>query len=374
MLLPILLSVLAFSGLIGNTVIIAKFFLMQENKLNFHRIMILLSLYDNALIVMYLILFVAPAFSDAYKFGVFNYIAPVALPVGEIAITGSIYSTIAITLDRFLVVCCPFYAISHRWSVKRYIIPIVMFSLLYNVPIFLEIKSTTINCAKIYDNTSVSTITNQEGVEGMYENVTVSICNKEFSKRRMFKPDCGLVEDCIFQKLAPTTIRQNYIYFTIYHIIFDLFFKCIAPFVILIVLNTLMIKRFIHKKDINDKNLDNNTVMNNKMNMSLITRRSEDSHSFVYKTDQTTSYRKIFLAKVNLIIVFFCILCHSIRWIPQFYEIFYGLEDWPQWITTVKHISHIAILLTSSINCCIYYNLPFRLVSQTRQCHVNNIT
>ena len=134
---PLLLSILCFGGLVGNSVIIAKFFLMQDNKLNFHRIMILLSLYDNALIVMYFILFVAPVFSETYKFGVFNYIAPVALPIGEIAITGSIYSIIAITLERFLAVCCPFYAIRHRWNAKRYIIPIVMFSLLYNIPIFL---------------------------------------------------------------------------------------------------------------------------------------------------------------------------------------------------------------------------------------------
>ena len=373
MFLPLLSSVLAFGGLVGNTVIIAQFVVMQENKLNFHRIMILLSLYDNVLIVMCLILFVAPAFSETYKFGVFNDIAPVALPVGEIAITGSIYSTIAITLERFLAVCHPFYAISHRWRANRYIIPIVMFSLLYNIPIFFEIKSTTINCAHIYNNSSQSTLTIQGGIEPMYENVTISMCIKEFTKRRIFKPDCGLVEDCVFQKLTPTTIRQNYNYFTIYHIVFDLLFKCIIPFVILVVLNTLMIKRFIHRKDTKDKNLGNNIVMNNKVKMSLISRNSEDKHSFVYKTDQVTSYGEIFLAKVNLIIVFFCILCHSIRWIPQFYEIFYGLEDWPQWITTVKHINHIAILLTSSINCCVYYNFPFRLVSQTRQCHANNI-
>jgi hypothetical protein len=57
----------------------------------------------------------------------------------QIALTGSIYSTLAITVERYLTVCHPFYTVSHRWSATHYVAPIVTFSFLYNLPKFFEL-------------------------------------------------------------------------------------------------------------------------------------------------------------------------------------------------------------------------------------------
>ena len=43
---------------------------------------------------------------------------------------------------RYLIVCHPFYTVSHSWSAKRYIIPILIWSLLYNFPKFFELHTT----------------------------------------------------------------------------------------------------------------------------------------------------------------------------------------------------------------------------------------
>lgn len=67
---------------------------------------------------------------------------PKALPVAQIALTGSIYSTLSISIERYLIVCHPFYTVSHNWSAKRYIIPILVWSLLYNSPKFFELYTT----------------------------------------------------------------------------------------------------------------------------------------------------------------------------------------------------------------------------------------
>ena len=74
--------------------------------------------------------------------GAHSIFLPKALPVAQIALTGSIYSTLAITVERYLIVCHPFYTVSHKWSAKRYIIPIVAWSLLYNAPKFFELHTT----------------------------------------------------------------------------------------------------------------------------------------------------------------------------------------------------------------------------------------
>ena len=46
------------------------------------------------------------------------------------------------TTERYLIVCHPFYTVSHRWSAKRYIIPIMLWSFCYNLPKFFELYTT----------------------------------------------------------------------------------------------------------------------------------------------------------------------------------------------------------------------------------------
>ena len=47
---------------------------------------------------------------------------------------GSIYTRMAIALERYLTVCHPFYRVVHNWSAWVYIVPIAVTSLLYNLP------------------------------------------------------------------------------------------------------------------------------------------------------------------------------------------------------------------------------------------------
>ena len=80
-----------------------------------------------------------PEFEES---GAHSIFLPKALPLAQIALTGSIYSTLAITIERYLIVCHPFYTVSHSWSAKRYVIPILIWSLLYNAPKFFELYTT----------------------------------------------------------------------------------------------------------------------------------------------------------------------------------------------------------------------------------------
>ena len=47
---------------------------------------------------------------------------------------GSIYTRMAIALERYLTVCHPCYREVHNWSAWVYIVPIAVTSLLYNLP------------------------------------------------------------------------------------------------------------------------------------------------------------------------------------------------------------------------------------------------
>ena len=94
--------------------------------------------------------------SEGYKSsGAHFYILPRALPLAQIALTGSIYSTLAITVERYLIVCHPFYTVSHKWSAWRYILPIVTFSLVYNLPKFFELYTGYVPIETVRKNRNV---------------------------------------------------------------------------------------------------------------------------------------------------------------------------------------------------------------------------
>lgn len=67
---------------------------------------------------------------------------------------------------------------------------------------------------------------------------------------------------------------------------------------------------------------------------------------------------EIALAKVSLSIVFVFILCHSVKWIPNLFELarlaWDDKREWPPWIESVTHISHFLMVLNSSVNFYIY--------------------
>ena len=119
-------------GIVGNCCLI-WLFLKVKVRLNFHQLMIVLAIYDSILVALCLIVFVLPEYVEHYKSQGFHYhIAPNALALIQTSLTGSIYCTVGISVERYLTVCHPFYLSRKKWSAKRYIVPIVLFSILYN--------------------------------------------------------------------------------------------------------------------------------------------------------------------------------------------------------------------------------------------------
>ena len=60
------------------------------------------------------------------------------------------------------------------------------------------------------------------------------------------------------------------------------------------------------------------------------------------------------LTRISLCIVWIFLFCHIWKLIPTFYEVFYGSEDFPQWLNYISNISHAFIVLNSSVNFLIY--------------------
>jgi len=288
-------------GIVGNVAAITVF-ARQHLQRNFHALMMSLSAFDLLYILASILLFSIPQFNVNYRQSAFyNYILPWTLPLAQVSITGSIYFTMAITVERYVCVCWPFYRVSHTLPAKMMVIPLVAFSFLYNTPKFFELHTIVPGEKMLHDN-------------GTEYNAT----------------------DYTF-RAAP--FRHNVYYFNIYCMWMNFFCMGLIPFVVLIVLNALTLKEL--------------TVISGS--------RSNDVESVNLK-------RNLVLAQVSLGIVFSFIVCHSIKWIPNIYEMLQVGRDkgqqlhWPPWIELVTHISHLMTVFNSSVNFYIYFAKHWRII------------
>lgn len=99
------------------------------------------------------------------------------------------------TVERYLTVCHPFYHHSHSWPTRCYVLPIILFSLLYNTPRFFEME------IRLANETDNSNTTNTSDV---IEPVTAILNSTNV--------------DVPFE-LAASQLRLNYYYYTIYLVI-----------------------------------------------------------------------------------------------------------------------------------------------------------
>ncbi len=176
---------------------------------------------------------------------------------------------------------------------RRYIIPIVAFSICYNLPKFFELRTATETDADAAANSTTSNYT-----------------------------------------IEPSAMRVNEVYIKVYCIWMNFIFMGLGPFCMLIGLNALTLRTLL---------------MQTKGAVSASTGVS-------YAQSKKT---EIALAKVSLAIVFVFILCHSVKWIPNLYELArLAREDkraWPPWVESVTHVSHFLMTVNSSVNFYIYY-------------------
>merc|ERR1719414_703517 len=171
----------------------------------------MLAAFDAVFLLFTLTLFCISAWSEHFNDFIRPWLTPYFLPVIQISLTGSVYATVAVSVERFLTVCC-----SYRHAVASvapdgtaskifhlsYTLPILVFSFAFNITRFFELRTE-----KIYKNVtetllistdssgehlidhSNSTLSVLENSTGTYVNVTKVVYS--------------------FPEVQPTTLRQD---------------------------------------------------------------------------------------------------------------------------------------------------------------------
>ena len=361
----VLLLFVGIFGIIGNISSIIIFARIR-NQLKFHRLMVMLAVYDTFCILLSIIIFTFPLLSKKFvTSGVYHHMVPKLLPLVQIAMTGSVYSTIAISLERYLIVCHPFYVVSHEWSFKKYILPIITFSFVYNIPRFFELK-TEIN---EIENVSTENATNPLTKEDYLVDDNLNrMGNTLIPKIPFLNANNSMTQQISYDyNIVPTAMRTNTYYYSIYYIWTNFLVMGLFPYLILIILNIRTLQGLLSNMKLSGHNIPQvrarlNIVEGDEKCVNEIRKKNENNtnnqmsnNSSNQKGIKTSELR---LAKVSLIIVFVFIVCHSARWIPNVYELYSRVTTdeliWSTWVESVTNLSNFLVVLNSSVNFFIY--------------------
>jgi len=137
----VILPVLATAGIVGNLLCVWTFNKTDvELKPSFANLLKCLSIFDTIFLVCILLEYSLPILSQQFYIWVLPRITPIIVPFIHISLTGSVYSVVAVAIERFLTVCFPFQQ-CQMCNGLGYIVPIVLFSVLYNLVKFFEIET-----------------------------------------------------------------------------------------------------------------------------------------------------------------------------------------------------------------------------------------
>ena len=132
----VILVVIAVFGLIGNVLNLAVLFQRTFRKDEFYQLLIILSIFDTFFIISY-------AIDEGYYYMVcienYRSVVPVVFCMfAKIGLVGSIYTTVMISVERYIGICWPFVKYHRKTSV--YLVLIVVITLSYNMPRFLDVE------------------------------------------------------------------------------------------------------------------------------------------------------------------------------------------------------------------------------------------
>ena len=141
----VLLGVIGLFGIMGNIGAVIYFSLKKNYKRTFEALMLWLAVWDNTFIICALLAYAVPEFLyyQGFESGEFSaYTIPWLVPIAQLASTCNILFTMAISIERYFVICKPLLHRARRGrSSTTYVLSLVLFAVIYNFTKFFELET-----------------------------------------------------------------------------------------------------------------------------------------------------------------------------------------------------------------------------------------
>ena len=132
-------------GMIGLAInlMAIRLLLVTKHRHIFHNLLLSLTVYDFLQITLSIACFALPQLSTSYRNTVLIHTIPFLIPLAQITLSGSSFTTVALTVERYVSLCAPYLRYTYHIKPKHFIVPVLIFSTLYNLPRFFEWKTHT---------------------------------------------------------------------------------------------------------------------------------------------------------------------------------------------------------------------------------------
>jgi len=292
----------SFFGLIGNILSI-RILNSRHSSLDlnnsFTNLLICLAVYDTVFLIFANSMYAVSAALHPEESSLQIQAAPYVIPLTNIALTGSVYSVVAVTVERFTTLKQDNRRI---WKGRILIIFIVVFSILYNVVKFFELTVQR-NETQNINETSYMTMDTEEKIQAEWI-------------------------------IKPTWLRIHPLYSLLYIVFGNFLVMSLLPMSSLIVLNTLVYK------------------------MIKRSNRIHNSISRRHRRDDTMAAMLFTL----VVIFILCHAPRLILNIFEAFQMlhFGTIVIWPDWADVLTRCNHLMLVINSSVNIIIYTAKDFK--------------
>ena len=348
-------------GTLGNVIAIPYFGKRILSQKTFYILLLFLSICDLIVVINGMLLYGLPKVSDSYASETYFLIAPYVFPIFEMGSTGGIYFTVAICVERYFVVCRPLWYRAQSIPSRIYTIPVLLFSIIYNIPRFFEIRTV-----KVYNDS----YTNGTNLDPNFANSTKEAYYNNGNNRSLNESH-EILNNSSFQNVSisqsfqysfePTELRKNVNYYGVYHIGCAITFLFILPLLILITANILILKVLIKH------NYGPPAMMTNGAGGGGGDGFQRTMSMHQHPSQLRRRRNQVDRAKVTLAICGIFLFCHLFKWVLNIYELYVRFRssnlseeekqeaiNQSDWFPTVVNISNTLVILNSSINFYVY--------------------
>jgi len=298
-------------GLIGNMLSI-HVLRSQSRQLdlnsNFVMLLICLAVFDSLFLIFANLVYSIAAILQPSQSKLQIWSIPYILPLTHMSLTGSVYSVVAVTVERYTTLK----GINYKtvWKGRALIIFIVTFSILYNVIKFFELQVEVQTLEPTGEDLSL--IKNSSVI-----NTTTYVINA-------------------------TPMRRHPVYSFCYIVVGNFLFMNLLPFSTIALMNFFIFKI-----------LKSHTALHNTVSSS-------------HRRD-TTMVALLFSIVIIFLICNSPRLCLNIYEAIQMFK--YGeVKIWPNWATQLTYLNHLLFVINSSSNIIIYVAKDFKFRAALLEC------
>lgn len=311
----IFLVLVGLVGITGNTAQIVLF-CRKTRRRCFHGLLFLLAVFDSVLILCNIWNHTLPALSrHVWYSSVWNISLQMSYPCVNIGQMASLYGTMALAAERFLTVCYPFWYRRGLLKPWKFILPVIIISIVFNFPRFFELTTRCMDPEKsiLFIGSAKNSTEGETATAGLQV--------------------CGAIE---FRQFIETPVRRNSYYRLIYMNILDTIFNIFLPFSTLFFLNCKIYKK------LKDFCTTVTMIASREIRSSQIQKRKKEVN----------------LSRISLWINAIVLLCHMINVVPKVWELIaqpISGTEMPFLTFCLKSVARICITLSCSMNFYVYY-------------------